>query len=246
MTGPESIYPYRPGERKSVQIGRMFDAIAGTYDLLNHTLSLGIDRRWRAGGIAYLRPFSPGSILDVATGTGDLAIALCRALPCGHITGVDLSEKMMERGRRKAAAAGCSERITFEKQDCLSLTCAGNSFDAVTSAFGIRNFEQIEKGIAEMYRVLKPGGHLMILELSHPRTFPVKQLYRLYSAAVIPYAGRLFSGESAAYRYLPASVRAVPQGEAMAGIFRRQGFANVRVRTFTFGICSMYTGEKTK
>jgi demethylmenaquinone methyltransferase/2-methoxy-6-polyprenyl-1,4-benzoquinol methylase len=223
----------------------MFDAIARTYDTLNHTLSLGIDKRWRARGIAFLRPFSPEHILDIATGTGDLAIAMHKALHPAHITGVDLSEGMMEIGRRKAVVCGCSAQITFERQDCLSLTYADNSFDAVTAAFGVRNFEHIERGIAEMYRVLRPGGHLMILELSHPRRFPVKQLYELYSKTIIPSVGRLLSGENTAYWYLPASIRAVPQGEAMAEILRRQGFGNVDVRTFTFGICSLYTGEKT-
>lgn len=226
------------------QIERMFDSIAATYDALNHILSLGIDKRWRAKGIDHLRPFSPNHILDVATGTGDLAIAMHKALAPQCITGIDLSEKMMERGRRKTLRAGCAPQITFQRQDCLSLTYADNTFDAVTSAFGIRNFEHIEKGIAEMHRVLKPGGHLMILELSHPRKFPVKQLYTLYSNTIIPCLGRLFSGRGAAYRYLPASVRVVPQGEAMADILCRQGFANVGLRTFTLGICSLYTGEK--
>jgi demethylmenaquinone methyltransferase/2-methoxy-6-polyprenyl-1,4-benzoquinol methylase len=246
MTGPENILPYTGHARKSDQVKRMFDAIAGTYDLLNHTLSLGIDKRWRAKAIAYLQPFSPARILDLATGTGDLAIGMCKALSPEHITGADISENMMKTGRRKAAKAGCAARISFERQDCLSLTYADNSFDAVTSAFGVRNFEDIEKGIAEMYRVLRPGGHLVILELSHPLQFPARQFYKLYSGTVIPLAGRLFSGEKAAYRYLPASVKVVPQGEAMAEILRRRGFRNVGVRTFTWGICSLYTGEKTK
>jgi demethylmenaquinone methyltransferase/2-methoxy-6-polyprenyl-1,4-benzoquinol methylase len=246
MTGAEKILPYNDAERKSAQVGRMFDAIAGTYDTLNHILSLGADRKWRTKGIAWLQPFSPAHILDVATGTGDMAIAMYRTLKPKHITGIDISEGMMEAGRRKAEEAGYSDGISFEWQDCLSLSYADNSFDAVTSAFGVRNFEDIEKGIAEMHRVTKQGGHLMILELSHPRQFPMKQLYELYSKIVIPYVGRLFSRENAAYRYLPASVRAVPQGEVMAAILRRQGFGNVRVLTLTLGICSLYTGEKIK
>ncbi|MDR1257940.1 MAG: bifunctional demethylmenaquinone methyltransferase/2-methoxy-6-polyprenyl-1,4-benzoquinol methylase UbiE [Tannerellaceae bacterium] len=246
MTGAEKILPYNNDECKSAQIGRMFDSIAGTYDALNHTLSLGIDKKWRSKGIACLRPFSPGLILDVATGTGDLAIAMYEALNPIHITGVDISEGMIAAGRIKAAEAGCSDGITFELQDCLSLPYADDSFDAVTSAFGVRNFENIEKGIAEMYRVLKPGGHLMILELSHPRQFPVKQLYKLYSKTVIPCVGRLFSKENTAYHYLPASVRVVPQGGVMAGILRSQEFGNVVARSLTLGICSLYTGEKMK
>ncbi|MDR1918973.1 MAG: bifunctional demethylmenaquinone methyltransferase/2-methoxy-6-polyprenyl-1,4-benzoquinol methylase UbiE [Tannerellaceae bacterium] len=246
MFGSEKILPYESGEHKSAQIGRMFDAIAETYDTLNHTLSLGIDKGWRKKGIAFLRPFAPGSILDVATGTGDLALAMYETLHPRRITAIDLSEGMMEVGRRKAAEAGHAAHISFERQDCLSLTYPDHSFDAVTSAFGVRNFEHIEQGIAEMYRVLKPGGHLMILELSHPRRFPVKQLYTLYSQTVIPWLGRLYSKENAAYRYLPASVKVVPQGTVMADILRRQGFIKVGVRTFTLGICSLYTGEKTK
>jgi demethylmenaquinone methyltransferase/2-methoxy-6-polyprenyl-1,4-benzoquinol methylase len=244
MIDSEKILPYDHSECKSAQIRRMFDAIAGTYDLLNHALSLGVDKRWRAKGIASLQPFSPSRILDIATGTGDLAIAMHKALKSEHITGVDISEGMMEIGRRKAARSGCAAHISFERQDCLSLTYADNSFDAITSAFGVRNFEHIEKGIAEMYRVLKPGGHLMILELSHPRQFPVKQFYKLYAKTIIPGIGRLFSRDHMAYQYLPASIQTVPQGEIMAEILRRQGFGNVEVRTFTFGICSLYTGEK--
>jgi demethylmenaquinone methyltransferase/2-methoxy-6-polyprenyl-1,4-benzoquinol methylase len=242
--GSENILPYDSNDSKSAQVGRMFDAIAPTYDVLNHALSLGVDRRWRAGGIDRLRPFAPCNILDVGAGTGDLSIAMCEALHPRHVTAIDLSEAMMDIGRRKAAEAGCSAHISFERQDALALTYRDNSFDAVASAFGVRNFENIEQGIAEMHRVLKPGGHLMILELSHPRRFPVKQLYALYSKTIIPFLGRLFSKENSAYRYLPASVRVVPQGSVMADILRRQGFANVETRTFTFGICSLYTGEK--
>ncbi|MDR2810472.1 MAG: bifunctional demethylmenaquinone methyltransferase/2-methoxy-6-polyprenyl-1,4-benzoquinol methylase UbiE [Tannerellaceae bacterium] len=239
------VLPYNCNEQKSVQVERMFDSIAGTYDKLNHTLSFCIDKRWRKKGIAFLKPFSPERILDIATGTGDLAVAMQKELkPKGGIVGVDLSEGMMEVGRRKAAAAGYASCISFEQQDCLSLTYADNTFDAVTSAFGVRNFDRIEEGLAEMYRVLKPGGHLMILELSSPRLFPVKQLYALYSQTFIPYIGRLLSGEKAAYHYLPASVKVVPQGEDMAELLRWQGFVNVGIRTFTGGICSLYTGEK--
>jgi demethylmenaquinone methyltransferase/2-methoxy-6-polyprenyl-1,4-benzoquinol methylase len=160
------------------------------------------------------------------------------------IIAADISEKMMERGREKAAAAGCLGAVTFEYQDCLSLTYGDNTFDAATVAFGVRNFESIEKGIAEIYRVLKPGGRVVILELSSPTAFPAKQLYTLYSRTAIPFAGRLLSKEKQAYRYLPASVKAVAQGEEMKGLLSRQGFADVEARTFTCGICSLYTGAK--
>lgn len=242
--GSENILPYNDKEQKGMQVRRMFDSIAETYDQLNHTLSFGFDKGWRRKGIAFLRPFSPQSILDIATGTGDLAISMRSTLKADHIIGADISEGMMEVGRRKVAAAGYSEYITFEQQDCTALTYGDNTFDAVTAAFGVRNFENIEQGIAEMYRVLKPGGHLMILELSSPEYFPMKQLYQIYSRTVIPYIGRLFSREKAAYSYLPASIKVVPQGKVMTEMLSRQGFVGAQVRTFTFGICSLYTGLK--
>lgn len=242
--GSEQILPYNNEEHKATQVKRMFDSIAGTYDRLNHTLSLGIDKIWRRKGIAFLRPFSPASILDIATGTGDLAISMYRRLKADRIVGADISEGMMEVGRRKVAEAGLSEHISFEYQDCTALTYPDNSFDAVTAAFGVRNFEDIEQGISEMYRVLKPGGHLMILELSSPEHFPMKQLYTVYSKFVIPNIGRLLSKEHTAYSYLPASIKVVPQGKVMTDLLSRVGFNQARSRTFTFGICSLYTACK--
>lgn len=242
--GSEQILPYNNEEHKATQVRRMFDSIAGTYDRLNHTLSLGIDKIWRRKGIAFLRPFSPASILDIATGTGDLAISMYRRLKADRIVGADISEGMMDVGRRKVAEAGLSEHISFEYQDCTALTYPDNSFDAVTAAFGVRNFEDIEQGITEMYRVLKPGGHLMILELSSPEHFPMKQLYTVYSKFVIPNIGRLLSKEHTAYSYLPASIKVVPQGKVMTDLLSRVGFNQARSRTFTFGICSLYTACK--
>ena len=156
--GSETILPYNKEEQKGTQVKRMFDSIAETYDQLNHTLSFGIDKIWRRKGIAFLRPFSPKTILDIATGTGDLAISMYKKLRPDHIVGADISLGKMEVGRKKVAAAGYSEYISFEQQDCTALTYEENSFDAVTAAFGVRNFENIEQGISEMYRVLKPGG----------------------------------------------------------------------------------------
>lgn len=242
--GSEQILPYNNEEHKGTQVKRMFDNIATTYDRLNHTLSFGIDKTWRRKGIAYLRPFQPKCLLDIATGTGDLAIAMQRALQADRTIGADISEGMMEVGRQKVAAAGLTGQIAFEQQDCTALTYADNTFDAVTAAFGVRNFENIEQGIAEMYRVLKPGGHLMILELSTPEHFPMKQLYRIYSKTVIPVIGRLISKEHTAYSYLPASIKVVPQGKVMTDLLRRVGFREAQARTFTFGICSLYTGAK--
>ena len=222
----------------------MFDAIAGKYDLLNHTLSFGFDKGWRRKGIRFLRPYSPKQILDIATGTGDLAIAMQKQLHAETIIGADISEGMMEVGRQKVKEAGLQDNISFEYQDCTALTFADNTFDAVTAAFGVRNFEDIEKGLREMYRVTKPGGHLMILELSTPESFPMKQLYQLYSKVVIPTVGRFVSKEKAAYDYLPASIQVVPQGKVMTDLLTRVGYKEAKARTLTFGICSLYTGTK--
>ena len=218
--GSEKVLPYNDEEHKGSQVRRMFDAIAGKYDLLNHTLSFGIDKIWRGKGIAYLRPFSPKAILDIATGTGDLAIAMYDKLHPDYVIGADLSE------------------------GCMALTYPDNSFDAVTAAFGVRNFEHIEQGLAEMFRVLRPGGHLMVLELSTPERFPMRQLYQIYSTTVIPIVGRILSKEKAAYSYLPASIKEVPQGKVMTDLLTRVGFQNAQAHTFTFGICSLYTGSK--
>jgi demethylmenaquinone methyltransferase/2-methoxy-6-polyprenyl-1,4-benzoquinol methylase len=242
--GVEKILPYNGTEQKGEQVERMFDSISARYDRLNHLLSFGFDKGWRRKGIRYLKPFRPALVLDVATGTGDLAISMHKALKTDRITGVDISDGMMRIGREKAERAGYAGHILFEKQDCLTLTYPDNTFDAVTAAFGIRNFEDIEKGLAEMCRTLKPGGHVMILELSSPRKFPMKQLYNIYSGMVIPQAGKFFSKDKKAYRYLPASIRAVPQGKEMQALLEKQGFTGVRVKTFTGGICSLYTGIK--
>lgn len=240
----EKVLPYNGKEKKSKQVRRMFDSIAGSYDSLNHTLSFGFDKSWRRKGVSFLKPFHPEKILDIATGTGDLALLMCRELRPHTIIGADISEGMMEIGRKKAEAAKLSDIISFEQQDCTRLTYPDNSFDAVTAAFGIRNFEETEKGIREICRVLKPDGHVMILELSTPVHFPMKQLYRLYSSTVIPFIGKCFSKQKEAYAYLPESIKAVPQGKVMTGLLSRCGFRETRFKTFTFGICSLYTGTK--
>lgn len=242
--GSEKILPYNNEEQKGTQVRRMFDSIAGTYDLLNHALSFGIDKGWRKKGINFLKPYAPKEILDIATGTGDLAITMYRKLTPRMIIGADISEGMMDVGRKKVYAAGLDKNISFEQQDCVRLTYPENSFDAVTAAFGVRNFENIGKGISEMYRVLRPGGHVMILELSTPSGFPMKQLYRIYSNTVIPLIGRCLSKEGNAYNYLPASIKVVPQGKDMTAILTNKGFKEAKFRTFTFGICSLYTGTK--
>lgn len=242
--GAEEIRPYNGEEQKTVQVRRMFDTIAFAYDKLNRLMSLGFDKGWRRKGIAYLKPFAPQRILDIATGTGDLAIAMRSKLNAEQVIGADISEGMMNIGREKAREAGYADSVLFEQQDCLSLSYTDHSFDAVTAAFGVRNFENIEQGISEMYRILKPGGHIMILELSSPEYFPMKQLFSIYSKIVIPNIGKLISKEKAAYDYLPSSIKVVPQGRVMTGILDRAGFKETRYRTFTLGVCTMYTGTK--
>lgn len=243
--GAEQVRPYKNDtEQKSVQVRRMFDKIAFAYDKLNRLLSLGFDKGWRKKGIAYLQPFAPQIILDIATGTGDLAIAMRKRLNARQVIGADISEGMMSIGKEKAREAGFEDSVLFEQQDCLSLTYPDNRFDAVTAAFGVRNYEHIEQGIQEMYRVLKPGGHVMILELSTPEHFPMKQLFAIYSKWIIPHVGKLVSKEKAAYDYLPSSIRVVPQGKVMTGILRKAGFHDSQYKTFTCGVCTMYTGTK--
>ncbi len=231
-------------DKKPERVGRMFDSIAPTYDKLNHTLSLGIDKRWRKTAVDALGKRRPGLILDVATGTGDFAMLMAERIRPLHITGADISEGMMAVGREKVKKAGLQDTISFQKEDCLSLSFPDGSFDAVTAAYGVRNFQDLDKGLREMRRVLKPGGHLLIVELTSPRCFPMKQLFWLYAHVVMPLVGRLVSHNASAYTYLPASMEAFPQAEEMETIIKRAGFTEVEWRRFTFGISTMYLAKK--
>ena len=240
----ESIKPYNEDEKKSVQVERMFDNIAPAYDQLNHTLSWGIDKSWRKKAINWLKPFRPQRMMDVATGTGDFAIQACRVLNPKELIGTDISEGMMNVGRQKVKAAGLQERISFAKEDCTALTFPDNRFDAITVAFGVRNFEDLDKGLREMHRVLDTNGKLVILELSEPDWFPMKQLYALYSKVVIPTLGKLLSKDRSAYTYLPQSIKAFPQGEVMKEIILKAGFSEAHFKRLTLGICTLYTATK--
>ena len=240
----EHIKPYGNDGKKSEQVEEMFDNIAPAYDKLNHTLSMGIDRSWRRKAIKYLRPFRPRRIMDVATGTGDFAILACRELQPDSLIGTDISEGMMNVGREKVKKEGLSDKISFAREDCTSLSFADNRFDAITVAFGIRNFEDLDKGLSEMCRVLKPGGHLVILELTTPDRFPMKQLFAIYSKIVIPLLGKLLSKDNSAYHYLPDTIKVFPQGEVMKGVISKAGFGEVHFRRLTFGICTLYTATK--
>ena len=240
----EEIKPYHAEGKKSEQVEQMFDHIAPAYDLLNHTLSMGIDRGWRRKAIRWLSPFRPKRIMDVATGTGDFAILACQMLQPEQLIGTDISEGMMNVGREKVKKEGLSDVIQFAREDCTCLSFTNNSFDAITVAFGIRNFEDLDKGLSEMYRVLTPGGHLVILELTTPDRFPMKQLFKIYSKMVIPVLGKLFSKDNRAYQYLPQTIQAFPQGEIMKGVITRAGFRQVTFQRLTFGICTLYTATK--
>ena len=240
----EHIKPYGKDGKKSEQVEKMFNNIAPAYVKLNHTLSMGIDRNWRKKAINMLRPFRPRRIMDVATGTGDFAILACRELQPDTLTGTDISEGMMEVGREKVKQAHLSDKISFVREDCTCLSFADGSFDAVTVAFGVRNFEDLDKGISEMCRVLSPGGHLVILELSTPDRFPMKQLFTVYSRIVIPLLGKCISKDNSAYTYLPESIHAFPQGEVMQEVIRKAGFSEVSFKRLTFGICTLYMARK--
>lgn len=244
MYQQEAIKPYNERAEKGQQVEQMFDNIAPTYDKLNHRLSWDIDKGWRKKAIKYLEPFRPQTILDIATGTGDFAILSAEILHPQKLIGADISVGMMDIGRKKVHDKGLQEIISFEKEDCLALSYPDSSFDAVTAAFGIRNFANLDKGLQEMCRVLKPGGHLSIVELTTPVSFPMRQLFHIYSHSVLPVYGRLISKDTNAYSYLTKTIEAFPQGERMTEILHDAGFSKATFKRLTFGICTMYMATK--
>lgn len=244
MYEQEKIKPYKGEGEKGKLVEEMFDNIAPTYDTLNHRLSWDIDKRWRRKAIGMLANYKPAKILDIATGTGDFAILAAKNLHPQQLIGADISEGMMEIGRQKVKREKLDSIISFHKEDCLHLSFEEETFDAVTAAFGIRNFQNLDQGLKEMCRVLKKGGHLCIIELTTPVSFPMKQLFHVYSHTVLPIYGRLISKDSSAYRYLTATIEAFPQGEAMMEILRKAGFSKAEFRRLTFGICTMYFATK--
>jgi len=244
MYGQEKIKPYSDTGEKAEQVEQMFDNIAPTYDRLNHRLSWNIDKYWRHKAIKKLRDYAPQTILDVATGTGDFAILAAERLAPSRVVGIDISDGMMEIGRQKVAERGLADVVSFAHEDCLALSFDDGTFDAVTAAFGIRNFADLEKGLGEMYRVLKKGGHLAVVELTTPVTTPVRQLYTIYSHTILPIYGRIISHDKSAYSYLMRTIEAFPQGEEMMEILRRIGFEETSFQRLTFGICTMYIARK--
>lgn len=223
----------------------MFDSIAGDYDALNHILSLDVDKIWRKNALKQIVDApAPVQVLDLACGTGDFSIAIAKALTGGHVTGVDLSEGMLAVMREKVDKAELNGMISIEEGDGENLRFPDNTFDRVTIAFGIRNFEDRPKGLREMLRVLKPGGRLVILELSRPENKIIRWFYDLYFLHILPKIGGKVSGDKAAYAYLPASVAAFPGKKEFTATMREAGFRTVTHKAFTLGICRMYTGEK--
>lgn len=241
----EDIKPYDAGRGKTEQVQEMFDSIAPAYDFMNRAMTFGIDRRWRAIAVKEIAKSRPASILDIATGTGDLALLLHRHIPTARIIGLDLSANMLEKARLKADQAGIdAEQVQFEQGDSLNMRFPDDSFDAITVAYGVRNFEHIDRGYAEMLRVLRPGGTLCVIELSVPAN-PIARLgYNIYTRGIIPLIGRLVSHDRRAYSYLPESIAAVPQREAMTDIMTAAGFANARFRSLTLGVCTLYFATK--
>lgn len=259
MYRQEQIKPYGNEGSKREQVERMFDHIAHTYDRLNHTLSFGVDRLWRNTAIDTLKPYFPtpvsmadknatdtetgrgGKILDVATGTGDFAILAYRKLKVSHIVGCDISESMMDIGRKKVAQLGLDKSIVFRNEDCAAMSFDDHSFDAIISAFALRNFQDLDKCLQEMHRVLADGGHLSIIDLCAPVSFPMKQLFHVYQRVVMPVMGWLLARDKTAYTYLPQTMAVVPQGEQMQTIIEAAGFRHVAYKRLAFGMCMLYT-----
>jgi demethylmenaquinone methyltransferase / 2-methoxy-6-polyprenyl-1,4-benzoquinol methylase len=239
------IKPYQSEGNKKEQVAQMFNNIAHQYDFLNHFLSLGIDKIWRKRVIDELKPAKPSKLLDVATGTGDLALAALRLNPA-EIVGIDISEEMLERAKMKIEKAGKSAMVRFEKGDSEQINYPDNTFDAAMVAFGVRNFENLQKGINEIFRVLAPGATFIVLEFSHPRNLCIRTIYHFYFIKIVPFFGKLFSKDNRAYTYLPESVGAFPDGSDFLDYMKNAGFKSLAYTPLTFGIASIYSGIKEK
>jgi len=238
------VLPYKDkNQGKKEQVAEMFNNISKKYDFLNHFLSLGIDILWRKKAISLLKDDAPKTILDIATGTGDFAIEALKLNP-DKIVGVDISKGMLEVGKKKMAKLGHDQMIELQLGDSERLLFDDNKFDAVIVAFGVRNFENLEKGLTDMFRVLKPNGKVVILEFSRPTVFPFKQLYSFYFKAILPLIGKIVSKDDSAYTYLPESVQQFPDGKDFMGILSKIGFKETKCTSLTFGISSIYTGIK--
>jgi len=241
----DKVVPYSQSqEGKKEQVATMFDSIAKKYDFLNRFLSLGIDQGWRKKAISHLKDKKIDQLLDIATGTADMALMANSLLAPNKIIGIDISEGMMQYGRIKIAQKGWSDKITLQLGDSTSIPFNDEQFDGAMVAFGVRNFAHLEKGLTEIYRVLKPNSKLVILEFSQPTSFWFKPIYTLYMKWITPTIGKLFSGNKAAYAYLNESVIAFPEGAAFLAVFEKAGFKNVQQQKLSLGICSIYIGNK--
>jgi demethylmenaquinone methyltransferase/2-methoxy-6-polyprenyl-1,4-benzoquinol methylase len=244
MSEYKTITPYEDSTSKKGQVTRMFDKIAPYYDHLNRVLSLGIDIIWRKKAIKMLAAEKPKTILDIATGTADLAIEAARVIRPEHITGLDISANMLKIGNEKLIKLGLDKMIHLEQGDSENLHYASDSFDAVMAAFGVRNFENLEKGLAEMYRVLKPGGTLLVLEFSKPKHFPLKQMFNIYFKNILPVIGKIRSKDDKAYKYLYESVQVFPDYHHFTDILIKLGYSKANFKVLSAGICCIYFAKK--
>ncbi|MDD3356072.1 MAG: bifunctional demethylmenaquinone methyltransferase/2-methoxy-6-polyprenyl-1,4-benzoquinol methylase UbiE [Dysgonamonadaceae bacterium] len=242
----EKVIPNDSDESKKTQVEHMFDAIASRYDALNSLLSLGLDMRWRKKALKKLRGYNTDNLLDIATGTGDFAILAQKILHPNAIVGVDISDGMMDVGRKKIKDLGLENVISFQNQDCADMSFDNESFDAAMASFGVRNFEDIDACFQEILRVLNPGGVFMFIELTTPKYQPFKFFYNIYSKSFIPFVTRLLSHDKSAYGYLPQSIKACPQGEEMVGILKKNGFSSVKKWSVTIGVCTIYLAKKAE
>jgi len=241
----EKVTPYKDSDAgKKQQVEAMFDNISESYDGLNRVISFGTDIKWRKKVLQLIGDSKPASILDIATGTGDLALLFAKNLNAKNIVGLDLSEGMLSMARKKVTNTPLEEKVTFIKGDSEALPFEDNSFDAITVSFGIRNFETLDKGLSEIKRVLAPGGRFVILETSVPTKFPYKQGYYMYSRGILPLIGKLFSQDKVAYRYLSESASVFPFGEELNNILRKIGFIAIENRPQTFGVATIYIASK--
>lgn len=240
----KTVTPYnKKDETKKEQVEDMFDNIAHNYDFLNHLLSAGIDNTWRRKAIKHIATYNPKIVMDMASGTGDFAVDTVNRIKLDKLVALDLSDKMLEVGRKKSAKKGI-KNIDWVKGDSEDLSFEDNTFDAMTVGFGVRNFGNLEKGLSEMRRVLKDGAPLVVLEVSEPDKFPMKQVFGIHFNYILPFVGKVFSKDSRAYTYLPESVQAFPRGNDFVEILKKVGFTKVEYKPLTFGICAMYTCEK--
>ena len=238
------VKPYNQDEEKTAQLTRMFNTISDKYDKFNDIMSWGMARVWRKHSLLALKEYNPKQILDIAAGTADMCIKSYLYLSPNHVTGIDISDRMLEKGRVKIIKANLSDKIDLQVQDCSNLLFANESFDAATIAFGIRNFEKLNNSLQQIYRVLKPGGHLLILEMNEPKKGLLFKGYQLYTKIFVRLTAKYLSSDKIAYDYLTASMHAFPNGERLIEILKENGFKLNIYRKFTFGVCSMYLVQK--